>query len=638
MANYSLVINSQFHPISYQEMIDPVVRTQQAQDALEDRYSELQANANIWNGYVDEQRDKRAYAQLHNYSSQLRQASDALYKSGMNASSKRTLMNLLGRYSSEIKPIENAYKARAEEIKEQRAGELSGVMYETDANTKSLDDYLANPEGRSKQASYKESYTRIASAMKNLKNQLSGYGLGKPVDHYTNTFLKSHGITPQNAAAAIGAVRDVLSGKQNDWGNNILTDLFKGEMDAQGVSGWADKNKQMQFFNKIAPAVYEGIGAQDVTPMTNQAAMQAAENARLRYRLNHQGGGNNSEKYVLPDGSVIPIGTPRGIYTSRDKMPANAYVGIKGENGKYNGAQQYFYKDPNTGDIRLNKAGQDAVRGKHFGWYINTAKRASEGNSEARKALKNFAEKTPSEANLFAFAIGNRISKNDLLRGSGASMNAAVNAASKNIGDLLESGEEYLAVDQSGLGQMDAHMKGLRGGTVKTINIKNEGGKPVYKTSNMKLTDLAGYKLAGANIVVPRTQGAPAYYDLTYSKDGEDEPKIVRVPVSEIDSRANKFVNANMAEVQKYSQILDTMNDNKTNELYVGGTKYTRREIENAINTHMNSALQMAETGIRTTKNAQNNLQYDLYPQLQGFPKYKTAYPKAKVYGEDNEE
>ena len=41
MPNYSLVINSQFHPFSYQDMIAPVALATQAQQDLEDKYSTL---------------------------------------------------------------------------------------------------------------------------------------------------------------------------------------------------------------------------------------------------------------------------------------------------------------------------------------------------------------------------------------------------------------------------------------------------------------------------------------------------------------------------------------------------------------------------------------------------------------------
>lgn len=57
MANYSLVINSQFKPFSYQEMLAPTLMATQAHQELENQYGELATKASVWEKMANEQTD-----------------------------------------------------------------------------------------------------------------------------------------------------------------------------------------------------------------------------------------------------------------------------------------------------------------------------------------------------------------------------------------------------------------------------------------------------------------------------------------------------------------------------------------------------------------------------------------------------
>lgn len=625
MANYSLVINSQFHPISYQEMMDPVVRTQQAQDALEDKYAELQTNASVWDGYVDEQRDRRAYAQLHNYDTQLRQASDALYRSGMNADSKRTLMNLLGRYASEIKPIENAYKARAEEIKEQRAGELNGVMYETDAGTRSIDDYLDNPDARSRQASYKESYARLAAAMRNFKNQLQGYGLGKPIDAYTNTFIRNHGITPQNAAGVLNAVNAALRGDGNPTGNNILADMFMRELSAQGVDKW-DRDKQLQFFNKIAPAVYEGLGAQDVSPMANQAALQAAQDRRaaLAYASrggNGSGNGNGKEKDIKFIGDIRDIATAHGL-------PKDEYT---------SGAAKYFYsKDGGrSGKYYVNEEGRrllDSDEFRRYNRYVTLTQKKKSGrlNAEEKKewanldgefvgvkiaGLNNAAVKRQ-HLSFYSLVLSKRGLLEQARKGRGELVDEVVGKYSRKYndsGDITLDSETSRGIanpDYSDLKAAILSSAKTEGGR-KYLNAieyqKDDRGGLSQKKSKTRLDDIpSDAEVVSAAVYSPVRADLEDYYNVQLYSKGKDKTIELNIPVSavhRVNAGAALALKRHRAETaRKMRQYQDKRNPTEAD-------LYNYNELDNDIINTSNSILDILSGSYGTTQAKKNQVE-----------------------------
>ena len=55
MAKNYLVINSQFKPFSYAEMLQPLAQATEAHQSLEDQYSDLSTKSNIWEELANEQ-------------------------------------------------------------------------------------------------------------------------------------------------------------------------------------------------------------------------------------------------------------------------------------------------------------------------------------------------------------------------------------------------------------------------------------------------------------------------------------------------------------------------------------------------------------------------------------------------------
>ena len=292
--NYGLVIDSKFKARSFDDLIKPLAMYTQEYNALEQGINELDTKASIWENMANEQTDEKAYSMYKNYADDLRSAADQLASQGLSKMSRPALMNLKSRYSKEIVPIEQAYQNRAEEMKEQRAGRAKGIVYEGDASTASLDRYLRNPSIRYGMANAQEGFQRVATAATALSKKLRDYGKGKSLDGFTRTWLQEHGYRDNEVNQAIADIEGALRGDGNVRGNNILTNILANEMQTAGVNNWNEAAK-MDYYNRIAPALYQAVGQTQIGTYQDQAAMMAAQLANQKELARYQKSLENPE-------------------------------------------------------------------------------------------------------------------------------------------------------------------------------------------------------------------------------------------------------------------------------------------------------------------------------------------------------
>ena len=292
--NYGLVVDSRFKARSFDDLIKPLAMYTQEYNALEQGINELDTKASIWENMANEQTDKNAYKMYKNYADDLKAAADQLASQGLSKMSRPALMNLKSRYSKEIVPIEQAYQNRAEEIKEQRAGRAKGMVYEGDASTASLDRYLSNPSIRYGMANAQEGFQRVATAATALSKKLRDYGKGKSLDGFTRTWLQEHGYRDNEVNQAIADIEGALRGDGNIKGTNILTNILANEMQTAGVNKW-NTAARMDYYNRIAPALYQAVGQTQVGTYQDQAAMMAAQLANQKELARYQKSLENPE-------------------------------------------------------------------------------------------------------------------------------------------------------------------------------------------------------------------------------------------------------------------------------------------------------------------------------------------------------
>lgn len=285
--NYGLVVDSRFKARSFDDLIKPLAMYTQEYNALEQGINELDTKASIWENMANEQTDRNAYKMYKNYADDLRSAADQLASQGLSKMSRPALIALKSRYSKEIVPIEQAYQNRAEEIKEQRAGRAKGMVYEGDASTASLDRYLSNPSIRYGMANAQEGFQRVATAATALSKKLRDYGKGKALDGFTKTWLQEHGYRDNEVNQAIADIEGALRGNGNVRGTTILTNILANEMQTAGVNNWNEAAK-MDYYNRIAPALYQAVGQTQVGTYQDQGALMAAQLAKQKELARYQ--------------------------------------------------------------------------------------------------------------------------------------------------------------------------------------------------------------------------------------------------------------------------------------------------------------------------------------------------------------
>lgn len=183
MANYSLVVNSKFQPFSFDRYLQPYQIYGQNYKEIEEQYTDLSTKAGIWDGLANEQTDPYTYKMYKTYANDLENQASQLASEGLNAVSRKNMLNMRARYSKEIIPIERAYNQRsklAEEQRKLRAANPS-IMFDRDFSSISLDGLLDNPElsytsvsGDDLYKKGKEAAVSASSRMMNVSPALQG--------------------------------------------------------------------------------------------------------------------------------------------------------------------------------------------------------------------------------------------------------------------------------------------------------------------------------------------------------------------------------------------------------------------------------------------------------------------------------
>lgn len=284
MANYSLILDTKFKPFSYQEMVTPVLAATQAHQAIEEEYGNLSAKASVWENMANEQTDPYAYKMYKTYSDDLQKRADDLMKYGLNASSRKGMLDMRTRYSKEILPIETAYKRRDELMKEQRNAQAANptLRYQRMAKDISLDDFIKNPS-----LDYGASYSgalltqQVAQAAANYAKVLTEEGklesLGLPYQFKSKI---RHGASPEEILAVINNA--ALEGHQG--AVNFLRSVRDQVLQSSGVAKWADPATMAEFTSFANQGLYSALGQTEVKNYVDQFGMQDALNARQHAR------------------------------------------------------------------------------------------------------------------------------------------------------------------------------------------------------------------------------------------------------------------------------------------------------------------------------------------------------------------
>lgn len=334
MANYSLVINSQFKPFSYQEMLAPTLMATQAHQELENQYGELATKASVWEEMANEQTDPYAYKMYKTYANDLEEQAGQLAREGLNAASRRDMLNMRARYSKEITPIEQAYTARQKQAEQQQQALLQDptLLLSRRASTTSLDDYIRNPQLAYEAYSGKLITAQAASAASALAKEMQE----KPRkwrsilgNSYYETMMQK-GFSSQ---AVLQAIQD------NPDAAPQLTRIVEDAINSSGVRDWGDQTTIARAIDYAKQGLWSAVGETQYQTLDNWRAKMAEQEAMQK---------RAAARAQQDKGFEL---NPSNIYSSRE---------LDASEKKYKNAMKYyskyFYKDSH-GQMRMTWAG-----------------------------------------------------------------------------------------------------------------------------------------------------------------------------------------------------------------------------------------------------------------------------------------
>lgn len=343
MANYSLVINSQFKPFSYQEMLAPTLMATQAHQELENQYGELATKASVWEEMANEQTDPYAYKMYKTYANDLEEQAGQLAREGLNAASRRDMLNMRARYSKEITPIEQAYTARQKQAEEQQRALLQDptLMLSRRASTTSLDDYIRNPQLAYEAYSGKLITAQAASAASALAKEMQE----KPRkwrsilgNSYYETMMQK-GFSSQ---AVLQAIQD------NPNAAPQLTRIVEDAINSSGVRNWGDQATIARAIDYAKQGLWSAVGETQYQTLDNWRAKMAEQEA-MQIRAEKRAAARKAEEQRQARLNNLAI-NPLNIYSSRE---------LSKDEKKYNDDMKkyskYFYKE--NGQWKMNHAG-----------------------------------------------------------------------------------------------------------------------------------------------------------------------------------------------------------------------------------------------------------------------------------------
>lgn len=351
MKNYSLIVNSTFNPYSLQELLPIYQANAQAQYQAEEAFSQLQMKADQWEKLANNAQDADVYSKYKSYSNQLKEAANDVLNNGINAASRRNLMNMRAQYASNIIPIEEAYNKRQQQAQVLWQARLQDpTLIAQDPSELGLSYYMKNPSYTPQSYSGKLLTAQSAQAAQNLAKTLSSYGKGEPIDSYTNTFIQKHGLTRND-------IQKYLNGETTAT-NKVLGAIYQQVYDSSQIGNWANENQRRQAANFIKQGMWSAIGQDTVQAMEN---FEARENYKLQQQLALMQA-QQQQQDQLAAINEVPIYTPEE-QNEADKMK-----------DKY---KQYFYTK--NGRTYLSQKGREAYNEGEV-HYTNNSENIKKGS------------------------------------------------------------------------------------------------------------------------------------------------------------------------------------------------------------------------------------------------------------------
>lgn len=246
MAGYS-TINAQFRPMSYQEMLSPVVAADTEHKAIEEQQEQLKTLSSQWEQKLAGEKDAQLRSIYQGYVDKINQQSNDLATTGLNATSRRNLATLKSQYVKDIVPIEEAYKRQQEELETRKKLQQQDSSRIFEDGDLSITSFYHNPSQQFKSLSGNEVYQMAAKDFENYSKNLLSTGQWKSTagGQYLER-LKRTGATPEQVTALINKDPNAPKELKDLYSNIINNYTGRGNWGQEGI------NKITDYVNRAA--------------------------------------------------------------------------------------------------------------------------------------------------------------------------------------------------------------------------------------------------------------------------------------------------------------------------------------------------------------------------------------------------
>lgn len=276
MPNY-IVLNSKFKPFSFEEILRPALLATESHRELEDQYADLATKSSVWDEMANEQTDPYAYKMYKTYSNDLEEQAGQLAREGLTPASRQNMLRMKQRYSSDIVPIEQAYKRRQELIDEQRKllTQDNTLMFDRNASMLSLDDLIKNPQLTYQSYSGATLAKQVGTAAQSLAKEMRDNPrkwrtiLG---NQYFETIMQK-GYRPE----------EIIQVLQNDPNaSSVLKGIVEDAVGSSNIASWGDASTLSRAYEYARQGLWNAIGDTQYQIQSNKAYDYAMQQARAR--------------------------------------------------------------------------------------------------------------------------------------------------------------------------------------------------------------------------------------------------------------------------------------------------------------------------------------------------------------------
>lgn len=268
MPSSSFIVNSEFQPMSYQELLHPVLTQTQYQRELDEKYTQLDLQADKLEQLANSAVDQASYEKYKSFANRLREEAGNLARYGLRGRDNARFMELFRSYGKEIQPLLDAQTKRERLIAMQQQLSMQDPtsLYDRSAGNISLEELMANPSAAPVRQSGELLRAQASAMATNLQNELRQATFSKTATPGYLAFTQKYGLSSADVAAFV-------SNPNSPNANKVLRAIYDQVMTSSGVK----ENWEGDAYNRAAQYVgmglWNAIGKSAVQPLTDNVYM-----------------------------------------------------------------------------------------------------------------------------------------------------------------------------------------------------------------------------------------------------------------------------------------------------------------------------------------------------------------------------